>query len=99
MPTRVNDCEHAQLAETIRQKLGDTIGKTQVLMHELSGEIKVITQQSKQQVESLSWDTEEELKRTQVMNDNLNTVATAGEQLSANMKDISVICTSIEKPY
>jgi len=89
-PAQVHGSEPAQLAETIRQKLGDAIGKTQVLMHELNGEIKVITQQSKQQVESLSWDTEEELKRTREMGANLNTVAAAGEQLSVNMKDISV---------
>lgn len=89
-PAQVHGSEPAQLAETIRQKLGDAIGKTQVLMDELNGEIKVITQQSKQQVESLSWDTEEELKRTREMGDNLNTVAAAGEQLSVNMKDISV---------
>jgi hemerythrin-like metal-binding protein len=89
-PAQVHGSKPAQLAETIRQKLGDAIGKTQVLMHELNDEIKVITQQSKQQVESLSWDTEEELKRTREMGDNLNTVAAAGEQLSVNMKDISV---------
>lgn len=89
-PEQVHASEPAQLAETIRQNLGDAIGKTQVLMGELNGEIKVITQQSKQQVESLSWDTEEELKRTREMGDNLNTVAAAGEQLSVNMKDISV---------
>ncbi|MEZ0175105.1 MAG: bacteriohemerythrin [Candidatus Reddybacter sp.] len=88
-PDEVRSCESAQLTEIIRQKLGDAIGKTQVLMHELNGEIKVITQQSKQQVESLSWDTEDELKRTREMGDNLNTVAAAGEQLSVNMKDIS----------
>ena len=89
-PAEIHSCEPAQLTEAIRLKLGGAIGKTQVLMKELSGEIKVITEQSKQQVESLSWDTEDELKRTREMGDKLNTVAAAGEQLSVNMKGISV---------
>ncbi|MBQ0720299.1 MAG: bacteriohemerythrin [Gammaproteobacteria bacterium] len=88
-PVALHNSQPAQLAECIRLKVGATIGKTQVLMKELNSEIKVITQQSKQQVESLSWDTEDELKRTREMGENLSTVAAAGEQLSVNMKDIS----------